>query len=126
MSKYPLKNSVKKSFKKNWPKICQNRQKRSPFFPSLWGYWGELTIYIEIFLRFLVYLHKLSIQKNFINNFFFKKLKKKFRFFLSKGSPLWISQKLKKNFINKHFSYAQFMKVHQFFSKNSNVYGEKD
>ena len=31
-----------------------------------------------------------------------------------------------KNFINKNFLYAQFMKVHQFFSKNSNVYGEKD
>ena len=100
---------------------CMWSKKEEPFFPSLWGYWGELTIYIEIFLRFLVYLHKLSIRKNFINKIFFKKFKKKFRFFFSsKGPPLWISQKSKKNFkffekkfINKIFSYAQFMKVHQ-------------
>ena len=51
----------------------------------------------------------------------------------SKGGDPLDEKKLKKNlklfernFINKKFLYAQFMKVHQFFSKNSNVYGEKD
>ena len=71
-----------------------------------------------------MYLHKLSIRKNFINKFFFDFCE------IQRGDPLdekkskKILKFFEKNFINKNFSYAQFMKVHQKSQKNLNVYGQ--
>ena len=48
-------------------------KKRSPFFPSLWGYFSRLTIYFKIFMQNSVWLHFQSICTFFIYEFFFNK-----------------------------------------------------
>ena len=63
-------NKKMKSDKGRW-----NKGKKGAFFPCLWGYLVLFTIYIRIFKKKLVYLHKLSIQNFLLIKFFSKNFK---------------------------------------------------